>query len=130
VGACYMFWHGGCPTYPALGWDLCTCLSFCTCSLPAHPARSAALAACTSEYDSSVVSHSNSSSEQRHVWSAYPMVQANLEAAKFQLSDEDYEELSQLKHQQRSVPASGFLKDGGPYREEADVWEKGWPGSI
>lgn len=57
-------------------------------------------------------------------------MQANLEAAKFQLSDEDYEELSQLKHQQRSVPASGFLKDGGPYKVEADVWDKSWPGSI
>ena len=43
-------------------------------------------------------------------------LQANLEAASLQLKDEDYEELSQLKHQQRSVPAKGFLKEGGPYK--------------
>ena len=57
-------------------------------------------------------------------------MQANLEAAKFQLSDEDYEELSQLKHQQRSVPASGFLKDGGPYKTEESVWDASWPGGL
>ena len=53
------------------------------------------------------------------------MIQANLEAAKLQLSDEDYEELCHLEHQQRSVPAADFLKpESGPYKEEADVWEK------
>jgi alcohol dehydrogenase (NADP+) len=55
-------------------------------------------------------------------------VKANLEAASLQLKEEDYEELSQLKHQQRSVPAKGFLKEAGPYRTEEDVWDKNFPG--
>lgn len=43
------------------------------------------------------------------------------------LADEDYEELSTLKHQQRSVPAGGFLKDDGPYKTEESVWDQGFP---
>jgi hypothetical protein len=110
----------------AAGWDHCACLRMCTCntSLPMQQLMLLHVhlfMTCTCSMEAI-----NRGFEDR----MYRALQANLEAAKFQLADEDYEELSQLKHQQRSVPASGFLKEGGPYKKEEDVWEAGWPNGI
>lgn len=64
-------------------------------------------------------------------FSGHILLQSNLEAVNVDLKDEDFHALCQLKHQQQSVPAAGFLKpETGPYSTEEDVWDKGFPGGL
>jgi diketogulonate reductase-like aldo/keto reductase len=57
-------------------------------------------------------------------------IRANLEAASLELSQEDYDTIASLGHQKRSVPAKMWLKETGPYKTEADIWDKGFPGGL
>lgn len=44
------------------------------------------------------------------------------------LPQEDFDAISALKTQRRSVPAAMWLNEKGPYKTEDDIWEKGFPG--
>jgi alcohol dehydrogenase (NADP+) len=56
-------------------------------------------------------------------------IKANLEVLDLDpLPKEDVEALNSLKTQRRSVPASMWTNEKGPYKTEASIWEEGFPG--
>eukprot|EP00208_Stichococcus_sp_RCC1054_P001710 CAMPEP_0206149404 /NCGR_PEP_ID=MMETSP1473-20131121/37761_1 /ASSEMBLY_ACC=CAM_ASM_001109 /TAXON_ID=1461547 /ORGANISM="Stichococcus sp, Strain RCC1054" /LENGTH=305 /DNA_ID=CAMNT_0053546865 /DNA_START=501 /DNA_END=1418 /DNA_ORIENTATION=- len=52
-------------------------------------------------------------------------VKDNFAVLDWELSEEDMEALSSLETQNKNVPAAMFLKEGGPYVTESDLWDEG-----
>ena len=50
-------------------------------------------------------------------------LQSNLEAAQWQMPEEDYQTLTNIKYQKRMVDGTMFLAEDSPYKTVEDIWD-------